>query len=430
MLPTESQKIACLSLYRKLTSTDALRKETCGVCGELSVHTNIRDVEPASVPVSLLKAPRELWTALGTFPPLPMAGSEGLSELLLEPSGVYQSQDKTVIKMCLPCLTALQNGRMPSTAIANHNFQGPIPPELLDLTAIEESMIARCRIKSWIVQLGEIGVTGTAKPDSQRAMRGHIISFPQRPDAAVSLLPPSIEDIVTPICVVFVGSTKPTREWLIQKAKPLCVRKEKVLNALNWLKTHNRLYRNVRINTAVLNELDKLRILPFRIEYVPTSASVEATTSRYDATDEPAHGDCEISFENVIISDVDATSSGSELKLAALRHFKTQGLAYLQIPHDPFPVNEFFNPDLFPLIYPTLYPYGLGGFEDRLRNPEMSMKKHVRNLCSRKDRRFCFSSFVLFLGLQHITKAGYASADKVNSAATAFPDCRADIFCY
>ena len=27
-------------------------------------------------------------------------------------------------------------------------------------------------------------------------------------------------------------------------------------------------------------------------------------------------------------------------------------------------MNEFCNPDLFPMMYPTLFPYGLGGFEN------------------------------------------------------------------
>jgi len=37
---------------------------------------------------------------------------------------------------------------------------------------------------------------------------------------------------------------------------------------------------------------------------------------------------------------------------------------YLKLPHDPTPENEFVNPKFFPKIYPTLFPFGLRGFED------------------------------------------------------------------
>jgi hypothetical protein len=66
-------------------------------------------------------------------------------------------------------------------------------------------------------------------PFHQRAMKGHIIIYPQRPDKIACMLPPSVEDIIMPICVIFIGSSLPSPEWLCKKAKPLSVRQEKVL---------------------------------------------------------------------------------------------------------------------------------------------------------------------------------------------------------
>jgi hypothetical protein len=76
-------------------------------------------------------------------------------------------------------------------------------------------MIARCRAKYWIVQLKEENPTIVA-PDSQRGFRRHLIIYPQRPSEIDSekLLPPNLTDIITPVCVLFVGSTPPTAEWL------------------------------------------------------------------------------------------------------------------------------------------------------------------------------------------------------------------------
>ncbi|KDR77058.1 hypothetical protein GALMADRAFT_225194 [Galerina marginata CBS 339.88] len=242
-------------------------------------------------------------------------------------------------------------------------------------------MIARCRAKCWIVQLKEENPSFVA-PDSQRGFRGHIIIYPQHPSEIAKLLPPNLTDIITPVCVLFVGSTPPSAEWLREKAKPLCVRREKVRGALTWLKEHNPLYQDISINHRLLDELEDSQILPFHIEHVVPSDATEVLTSRYDDPDQDPmisrdlnSGLGDLPFQNVVITDATGLSPAHELRAAALRHVR-QGGGYIQIPHDPTPVNEFFNPHLFPMIYPTLFPYGIGGFEDRRRRVPLTMKRH------------------------------------------------------
>ena len=105
---------------------------------------------------------------------------------------------------------------------------GDIPAQLKYLTIVEEAMIARCRAKCWIIQLKEDNAEFGSSPNAQRAVKGHVIIYPQRPSAIASILPPPIDEISTPICVIFVGSSPPTDEWLHEKAKPLAVRHEKI----------------------------------------------------------------------------------------------------------------------------------------------------------------------------------------------------------
>ncbi|EPQ49886.1 hypothetical protein GLOTRDRAFT_51437, partial [Gloeophyllum trabeum ATCC 11539] len=93
-------------------------------------------------------------------------------------------------------------------------------------------------------------------------------------------------------------------------------------------------------------------------------------------------------FQNVIVTDVNGNAPSNELRAAALRHVKKKGGSYIEIPHDPQPVNEFFNPSLFPMMYPTLFPYGIGGFEDKRRSTPLSLEKHVKHLFNLADRRF------------------------------------------
>ncbi|EPQ49814.1 hypothetical protein GLOTRDRAFT_23200, partial [Gloeophyllum trabeum ATCC 11539] len=147
------------------------------------------------------------------------------------------------LMLCQECKTALLKGNIPALSLANRTFLGPVPDALKDLTVVEEAMIARCRAKCWVIHLRD-----NDSQSSDRGMRGHIIIYPQRPDYIAQTLPPSLDDIITPICVLFVGASPPSQDWLKTKAQPLIVRKEKVRNALIWLKRHNPHYKNIQIN--------------------------------------------------------------------------------------------------------------------------------------------------------------------------------------
>lgn len=62
---------------------------------------------------------------------------------------------------------------------------------------------------------------GVVMPNMQRELCGHVIVYPQKPEIVAKKLPPGIEDIVTPMCVLFIGSKPLTWEWLNKNAKLL-----------------------------------------------------------------------------------------------------------------------------------------------------------------------------------------------------------------
>ncbi|KAJ7214549.1 hypothetical protein GGX14DRAFT_360250 [Mycena pura] len=244
-------------------------------------------------------------------------------------------------------------------------------------------MISRCRAKCFIIQLKEED-TGITLPTTQRGMKGHIIVYPQRPSTVAQLLPPALDEITSPICVLFVGAQPPTTDWLRQHAKPLTVRPAKVRKALQWLQKHNRLYKDIQINEEVLTSMNEHHVLPVQIEHIVPSAAeaAEARNSRYDTSQSndiqpPSVSEAsEFPWQNVVITDVDGNASSNELRSAAFRHVKRGG-GYISIPHDPSPVNEFMNPNLFPLIYPTLFPYGIGGFQNEDKETPLSIQRHI-----------------------------------------------------
>ncbi|KZV89336.1 hypothetical protein EXIGLDRAFT_618362, partial [Exidia glandulosa HHB12029] len=248
-------------------------------------------------------------------------------------------------------------------------------------------MIARCRAKAWIVQLKqdeeEEGLPGAHRPWAQHGVRGHIITYPQHVEHIAALLPPSLEEISERIAVIFVGSTPPNPEWLRSKAKPLSVRADRVRAALVWLKDHNPLYRDIRLNQTVLSQLDADPVLPFSIEHVQSNHASESLTSRYDgdpsveSRNSSRSSTDDIPFQNVVITDVEGRVSSNDLRAAAIRHIKAGGGA-IHIHHDAVPADTIKNANLFPMIYPTLFPYGVGGFEKNRKSP-LSMKRQAKH---------------------------------------------------
>ena len=389
-------------LFMDATSSSALRQFTCAACGESCNNKECKDVPLSDCNWQVLARSSatisKSWLDADCVPP-PMPFSDGpLANVLLDPAGVrgYFGADSSGISLllCKVCDRSLKKCKVPPLSYANNTFLGTVPEELKNLTVVEEAMIARCRAKCWVVQLKEEN-QALKIASSQRGLRGHVIIFPQRPENLATLLPPPVEDIVTPICVVFVGASPPSPQWLQEKAAPLVVRREVVRSALIWLKKHNPLYKDVEINHSMLDSLHEKQVLPFHVEHVLPSAAQESLTSRYDGADgseelplEPASDSSQEFFHNVVVTDVDAKASPDELRAAAVRHMKQKGGAFIQYPHDPEPVNEFFNPDLFPMLYPTLFPYGIGGFEHGERPSALSMKRQAKHFFSLSDRRF------------------------------------------
>ncbi|KAJ6555577.1 hypothetical protein DFH09DRAFT_814724, partial [Mycena vulgaris] len=142
--------------------------------------------------------------------------------VLVDPSRLERNPETgdTTVVTCRKCAAALKSNKVPPRAVVNHNYLAPVPSELESLTVVEEAMIALRRAKCWIIQLREQD-SETGIPITQRGVRSHIIVYPQRPSAIATSLPPSMENIVTPICVIFVGSQPPTQEWLQKKASPM-----------------------------------------------------------------------------------------------------------------------------------------------------------------------------------------------------------------
>ena len=100
------------------------------------------------MPIDLLRYPADYVTA-GI--PLPLTHRAGLEHVMLDPTGFYMDNTVEYIHLCPQCSFALIKQKIPSLALTNKIYLGPVPPELSDLFIVEEAIVARCRAKCWIV---------------------------------------------------------------------------------------------------------------------------------------------------------------------------------------------------------------------------------------------------------------------------------------
>ncbi|KAJ3751900.1 hypothetical protein EV360DRAFT_6083, partial [Lentinula raphanica] len=68
------------------------------------------------------------------------------------------------------------------------------------------------------------------------------------------------------------------------------------------------------------------------------------------------------------------------------------------------PIVEYNNKDLFPGMFPTLFPLGIGGFEDDRRSPKVSLKSHAAHLLDQCGRRFRYHHYYIFVALNLIQR--------------------------
>ncbi|KAF8340222.1 hypothetical protein F5887DRAFT_888761 [Amanita rubescens] len=251
-------------------------------------------------------------------------------------------------------------------------------------------MISLTRQKGVILQLREDNAK-RSNVNAQRGFTGHTIYFPQDTQFIATILPPPVDELLKYICILFVGLAKPSREFLVKHARPLAVRPDKVRQALVWLKANNILYRDIIINDQALAEIEQNDGIPFVVEHVDQSVVNDEALSGYFSRETncapSSENDFSIPLERLVIADLNVAPTTAEMRAAAIRHLQ-HGKPYLQIGHGRTPETDYHNHTLFPSMYPTLYPYGYGGFEDPSRSISVGFAAQLKHLLSLSDRRF------------------------------------------
>lgn len=88
-----------------------------------------------------------------------------------------------------------------------------------------------------------------------------------------------------------------------------------------------------------------------------------------------------------------------QLKSLAFNHMENNGFA-LGIGHAAEPESIFNNPDLYPLAFPWLFPYGLGGVKND-KQIHVSESTRIKHLLMHYDKRFQLDPTFILMAFNH-----------------------------
>lgn len=144
--------------------------------------------------------------------------------------------------ICQSCLSELKEGRTPADSLANGLWLGEVPPQLQNLSFTEKMLIARIKHNHCIVK---VHMSGMSK------LRANVVSHSLPMPKIYSVLPPRCEELSEVLAFLYLGPNQPTSKEY--KRTPMLVRRNKVADALEWLKLNHINYADLEISYDNIN---------------------------------------------------------------------------------------------------------------------------------------------------------------------------------
>ncbi|RHZ84359.1 hypothetical protein Glove_83g15 [Diversispora epigaea] len=284
----------------------------------------------------------------------------------------------------------------------------------------------------------------TNRKHTHHKIKGHIITFTQELTSLSTILPLPLYRLC--IKVVFVGEERPSEKQL---KKVLCVRKNKIITALEWLMDHNVLYKNVKLDKTALDSLPvngvptallattvMVNVKPEEIEHYTEYVTDpidgdEISNDMNDVNEEGASGLCDSTDDSAELRNSGMTYtdgvpiSEQERTLKLLEKLIQESTVeqisshVILMPHSKIPKNEYVDPSLLPAAFLTLFPYGVGGHEDNFRKYRIPFNQYIGHLLQlrepkfRHHRSFIFATFDI-LQRREIASGTYLTAKQIN----------------
>ncbi|KAJ3559087.1 hypothetical protein NM688_g550 [Phlebia brevispora] len=317
--------------------------------------------------------------------------------------------NKTVT-ICYTCLNSLKKKKtIPRLAMANGLWLGDVPAELNVLNFVEKLLVARYRHNVCTAEIRKGGV--------RRRMKANAVVFAQPVAKFHAVLPPPRNELDECLVILFTGATDLTKEDF--QRTPFLVRRDIVWNALVWLKENHRDYRDARLSRENLitypEETPPVAVFHNRedaIEPVENRAVFDADIEK--GTDD---GPCQFAVHGMTAEEYNNLSC-DQRKLKIAEHLRL-GRGVLAYGSHNEPELIFHNPRMYPGLFPWLFPYGLGGFENELQTRAVPMRTHIKYLLAYHDGRFQRDEYFPFLlfnqeQIRECSYGGYSLVHKGN----------------
>ena len=217
-------------------------------------------------------------------------------------------------------------------------------------------------------------------------MIANAVTFEHPMQKIYAVLPPPIEELNEVLALIFTGPCQPNEDGF--QRIPLLVHQNKVGKALEWLKLNHKDYADLEISYKNLN-LYPEDLPPVVINYRHSvSNKIPEATSVHDMELENGteEGMCPFTVHTLTREEYDTTRP-EIFKTVVMKHLDDGGKV-LAIGHSKNPQSIWKNSQLYPQMFPWLFPYGLGGIGHERQKHKLSDMEHKWHLLMYHDKHF------------------------------------------
>lgn len=357
-------------------SGSALHESPCACCGSLSLESQLIILPSDSPLLAVLCRNNDSAVGEPSLPLLCVAGKRHTP-----------GSNRSMWAVCSECHACLARHVVPPLSLYNGRSLGSVPECLQTLTFMEKILVARYRHNRCIVR---VDIHAPYK------MRANAVVFSQPVSQVLSVLPMPKAELDEIVAVLFTGSVAPTVSDF--KRTPVFVRPSYIWEALLWLKRNHSCYGDVLLSPENLHTYSDGEI-PVAFFHQHTSEGDPVNTLGVSDSTSPSgtdHDICPLSVHGVTEEDL-VSMSFNEQALRALHHLRTGG-SILTVGSASSPESIYDNPQLFPGLFPWLYPYGTGGPEEH-RDIALPRVRYFRACLLYYDRRFQEDPYFPFIVL-------------------------------
>ncbi|KAF5317457.1 hypothetical protein D9758_018661 [Tetrapyrgos nigripes] len=257
---------------------------------------------------------------------------------------------------------------------------------------------------------GKVPETALARATGRKKMKAHVMAFETPIPKVYDILPPPREDVEEVLAIMWSGPARPDKPEY-KMTSPFLVRRNVVKRALEWLVLNHPDYADVILSEENLSQYQE-ESPPCTVEYKHAESNkTPEGTSVFDRDEEDGlEGDCAFTVHGLTGERLQKMTT-NQLRAEAWKHFDAGGGA-LSIGHSDNSESIWNNHQLYPKMFPWLFPYGAGG----IGSTALSDKRHKSWLLMYHDKQFQKDPNFPFVAFSHAqikatTTSGFLMAE-------------------